>query len=157
MLCRLGRHEAFQDDYRYGATLWQWSSACGDPHYAHDPPIGDVSDDPAIWGFYDLECPSNTKLGFRDDFAATLRRPLLRAAPGPIDSVTWDYEAGVFSAAGSAATEGQVLSLFVHEEVEASALATTGLANVTLVRALGPGQIWSAEATARSWELRVTF
>jgi hypothetical protein len=63
----------------------------------------------------------------------------------------------VFSATGSAATEGQVLSLFVHEEVEASAFATTGLANVTLVRALGPGQIWSAEATARSWELRVTF
>lgn len=151
------RHEAFQDEYRYGATLWQWSSACGDPHYAHDPPVGDASDDPAIWGFYDLECPSNTKLGFREDFAATLRRPLLRAAPGHIDSVTWDYEAGVFSAEGSAATGGQMLSLFVHEEVEASAFTTTGLANVELVRALGPGQIWSAEATAPSWELRVTF
>jgi endoglycosylceramidase len=151
------RHEALQDEYRYGAALWQWSSACGDPHYAHDPPVGDVSDDPSVWGFYDLECPSNQTLGFREDFASVLRRPLLRAAPGPIDSVMWDYEAGVFSAEGSAATEGQVLSLFVHEEVDAAAFSATGLANVEIVRALGPGQIWSAEATAKNWELRVTF
>jgi endoglycosylceramidase len=151
------RHEAFQDQFRFGATLWQWSQACGDPHYAHDPPVGNVGDDPAMWGFYDLECPSNEKLAFREDFASALRRPLFRAAPGPIGTVLWDYENGRFTASGDAAEEGQTLLLFVHEEIEASAFSMTGLANAQLVRTIGPGQIWSADATDTAWDLEVTF
>lgn len=151
------QHEALQDQFRFGAALWQWSSACGDPHYAHDPPVGDASNDPDIWGFYNLECPSSQPLGFRDDFAAVLRRPLLRAAPGPIGNVLWDYEAEVLTASGDGATAGQALLLFVHEEVDESAFNLTGLANIQLERAAGSGQIWSAEATDASWRLEVTF
>ena len=148
------RHEALQDQFRFGAALWQWTSACGDPHYAHDPPMGNVS---AIWGFYDLECPSNQRLAFREDFAAVLRRPLLRAAPGPISNVLWDYDAGVLTASGDAASVGQTLLLFVHEEVDESAFSLTGLANIQIERAVGSGQIWSAEATDASWQLEVAF
>lgn len=151
------RHEALQDQFRFGATLWQWSSACGDPHYAHDPPVGNVADDPGIWGFYDLECPSSQRLAFREDFAAVLRRPLLRAAPGPISNVRWDYETGVLTASGDAANAGQTLLLFVHEEVDESAFSLSGLANIQIERAVGSGQIWSAEATDASWHLEVTF
>jgi hypothetical protein len=104
-----------------------------------------------------LECPSSDRLGFRDDFAAVVRRPLLRAAPGPIDEVRWDYDAGILTASGDAASVGQTLLLFVHQEVDESAFSLTGLANLQIERAVGSGQIWSAQATDASWELEVTF
>ena len=148
------RHQAYQDKFRVSATQWLWRAACGDPHHAGDPFEGN---DPNLWGFYDVDCPSNETIGFREGFAAVLRRPLLRAAPGPIGSILWDYETDVFTASGDGATAGQTLLLFVHEEIEASAFTMTGLANPQLVQTVGPGQIWSADATDTAWELRVTF
>lgn len=148
------RHQGYQDKYRISATQWLWRAACGDPHSAWNPTVGN---DPNLWGFYDVDCPANETLAFREDYAAVLRRPLLRAAPGPIGSLLWDYEAGQFTAAGIAATAGQKLLLFVHEELDVSAFNVTGLENVEVVRMVGPGQIWSAEATGASWALEITF
>ncbi len=148
------RHQAYQDKYRISATQWLWRAACGDPHHAGNPFEGN---DPNLWGFYDVDCPSNETIGFREDFAAVLRRPLLRAAPGPIGSVLWDYGTGRFAASGEGATAGQVLLLFVHQEVDAAAISVTGLANVQLTRTVAPGQIWAAEATDTNWALEVTF
>lgn len=148
------RHQGYQDQYRIGATQWLWRAACGDPHHARDPFEGN---DPGLWGFYDVDCPSNETIAFREGFAAVLRRPLLRAAPGRIDTVQWDYENGRFTASGTAAAEGQTLLLFVHQEIEASALSATGLVGIQLEASVEPGQIWSAQATDGSWSIEVTF
>jgi len=41
------RHLAEQDRYRYGATLWTWREACGDPHKYDDTRDGRV---PMVYG-----------------------------------------------------------------------------------------------------------
>ena len=146
------RHQGFQDQYRVSATQWLWRAACGDPHYA---PNSFQGVDLGVWGFYDVDCPSNTTVGFRDYFADVLRRPLLRAAPGPIDSVHYDYESGRFAASGREATPGQTLLLFIHHAVEASEFNLVGLENLQLTRDLDPGQIWSADATDAAWSIEV--
>jgi hypothetical protein len=96
-------------------------------------------------------------LGFREGFAAVLRRPLLRAAPGRIDTVQWDHEVGRFLASGAGAADGQTLILFGHQEIDASAVTATGLADVRLESTVEPGQIWSARATDGTWSIEVTF
>lgn len=148
------RHQAFQDQFRVSATQWLWRAACGDPHYA---PNSFQGVDLRVWGFYDVDCPSNTTVGFRDYFADVLRRPLLRAAPGPIESVEYDFESGRFTASGASATPGQTLLLFVHRAVEPSDFALVGLESPTLVKDLDPGQIWSAAATAAAWEIALNL
>ncbi len=145
------RHEAFQDQYRFGAALWQWSDACGDPHHAYE------GDDPNLWGFYEVECPSNEIIGFDEDFAAVMRRPLLHAAPGRIESVNWDDENRRFTAAGKDATSGQALLLFLPEAVDASAFETTGIRELRVERAIGPGEIWTGQTTAATWEIDITL
>ena len=145
------QHEAFQDQYRFGAALWQWSDACGDPHHAYE------GDDPNLGGFYEVECPSNEIIGFDEDFAAVMRRPLLRAAPGRIESVNWGYENRRFTAAGKDATSGQALLLFLPEAVDASAFETTGIRELRVERAIGLGEVWTGQTTAATWEIDITL
>lgn len=148
------RHQGLQDRYRVSATQWLWRAACGDPHYARDPYEGV---DPTFWGYYDIDCPSNETIGFREDYAAVVRRPLMRAAPGRIASILWDYENDRYTASGTMATPGQKLLLFLHEEIDASQLTLTGLETPELEKAIGPGEIWSAITTAEDWTIEVTF
>lgn len=148
------RHQSFQDKYRVSATQWTWRTACGDPHLANKPLIGN---DPAIWGYFEVDCPSNRTVRYREEFADVLRRPLLRAAPGRIRSIEWDLKSSRFGASGGSATMGQDLLLFVHKPVEASAFRVKGLENVVLHRDIGPGQIWTARATAADWTLEIEF
>ena len=146
------RHQAYQDKYRVSATQWAWRTACGDPHLAHSPLTGV---DLGIWGFFDVECPSNRTVGFRDWFADLVRRPLLRAAPGRIGSIHWDYKNARFSASGSNAAAGQELELFLHRAVDAGDFSLSGLKNAKLKQDIGPGQVWTATATAPDWSLQV--
>lgn len=148
------RHQAYQDRYRVSATLWAWRTACGDPHLAGDPPVGV---DLAIWGFFDVDCPSNRTVGYREAFADLVRRPLLRAAPGRIESILWDLETSRFSASGHSAKAGQNLQLFIHRPVEAGDFILTGLENIELQKDIGPGQIWTATASGTDWSLEIDF
>lgn len=148
------RHQAFQDKYRVSAAQWLWRAACGDPHFTLDPYEGV---DPGLWGFFDVDCPSNKTVAYREDYASVLRRPLLRAAPGRIESILWDLEISRFSASGHSAKAGQKLLLFVHKPVEATGFTLTGLENITLQKDIGPGQIWTATASARDWSLEIAF
>ncbi len=54
-------HQALQDQFRFGATLWTWREACGDPHKAGDVRAGVV---PYVWGLFDVDCA--TQPGGRD-------------------------------------------------------------------------------------------
>ena len=148
------RHQALQDKLRVSATQWLWRPACGDPHFAYKQYSGV---DPTFWGFYDVECPSSKTLGYREDYAAILRRPLMRAAPGRIDSILWDYKNSQFKAAGNLAVKGQKLMLFIHRPADVNDFRVTGLDNLTFEKDIGPGQIWSAVANGKDWTLGIVF
>lgn len=148
------RHQALQDRFLVSATLWKWRGGCGDPHLAFDPPVGN---DPGLWGLFDVDCPANETVGFREGFARVLRRPLLRAAPGRITSLDWDVVKGQFRATGTDALAGQELLFFSHGEIAGASLVLTGLEDARLVQTAAPGQIWSATARGGDWSVSVDF
>lgn len=94
------RHQALQDQFRFGAALWTWREACGDPHKAGDVRAGRV---PTVWGFFAVDCSTNSVNGMRDAFVRRMARPYLRAAPGPLDQMQSDPATGVLEASGSGA------------------------------------------------------
>ncbi|MCC6640210.1 MAG: cellulase family glycosylhydrolase [Deltaproteobacteria bacterium] len=104
------RHQALQDEYRFGAALWTWREACGDPHMAATARKGDV---PAVWGFFDVDCATNVVSGAREAFVRRMTRPYLRAAPGPIGRVTSDPSTGVLEASGTGARPWASFIVFV--------------------------------------------
>lgn len=148
------RHYAYQDEYRIGNTLWLWHVSCGDPHFAKKPYQGI---DPTYWGFYEVECPGTRLLGFRDDYADVMRRPLLRAAPGRISEINWNYEDANWVATGTNAKQGQALELFLHTEITLEAISGNGVESVELLEFPGPGQILRAVASRSQWSLKVVF
>jgi endoglycosylceramidase len=93
-------HQALQDEYRFGATLWTWREACGDPHKAADYRDGS---EPTVWGLFDVDCATQTVTGLRAPLAAKLARGALRAAPGRIAELVYDPVTGVLEAHGEAA------------------------------------------------------
>lgn len=148
------RHQAFQDKYLISATLWIWRTACGNPHLAQNPPTG-VGD--SIWGFFDVDCPSNQTVRYREEFADVMRRPLLRAAPGRIASMKWDIKKARFTASGHSAVTGQKLQLFVHMPAAVENFSVTGLENLVLQHSIGPGQVWAAVASGTEWSLDIDW
>jgi endoglycosylceramidase len=107
------RHQALQDRYRIGATLWTWHEACGDPHKAGEVRAGQV---PYVWGLFDVDCVANEVLGMRPALVRALRRAYVRAAPGPLAQTAWDPDARRLEAAGDAAPAGTSLVVFWPSE-----------------------------------------
>jgi endoglycosylceramidase len=103
------RHQALQDQYRIGATLWTWHEACGDPHKAADALAGQV---PYVWGLFEVDCATNQVLGLREPLVQALRRGYVRAAPGRLDETAWDPVARTLSAQGRDALPGTALAIF---------------------------------------------
>ena len=68
---------------------------------------------PTVWGFFDVDCRTNTIRGVRDAFVKRMTRPYLRAAPGPIGSMLSDPKTGVLEASGSAAPAWSSFIAFV--------------------------------------------
>ena len=147
-------HQSLQDRYQISATLWKWRGGCGDPHLAFDPPKGN---DPGLWGLFDVNCPGNETVGFREDFARLLRRPLLRAAPGRITSIDWDVGQLQFRSTGTDAQSGQELLFFSHDEITSEALVLAGLEGARIVQSMAPGQIWSVTASGGDWSFGVDY
>jgi endoglycosylceramidase len=146
------RHQALQDEFRFGATLWTWREACGDPHKAGDVRAGRV---PFVWGLFDVDCEVDRVVGLREPLAAALRRPLLRAAPGPIDAVRWDAEAGRFEARGEGAARGTSFAVFVPSASgrPPRVLDRRGLLGVHPVRAPGGHHFVVGWARGGDWQL----
>jgi endoglycosylceramidase len=107
------RHQALQDQYRIGTTLWTWHEACGDPHKAADALAGRI---PYVWGLFEVDCATNQVLGLREPLVETLRRAYVRAAPGRLDETTWDPAARTLTASGHDALPGTVLVIFWPSE-----------------------------------------
>jgi endoglycosylceramidase len=58
---------------------------------------------PTVWGFFAVDCSTNTVNGMRDAFVRRMSRPYLRAAPGPLDQMLSDPATGLLEASGSGA------------------------------------------------------
>jgi endoglycosylceramidase len=147
-------HQALQDEFGFGATLWTWRESCGDPHKAADARAGRV---PQVWGLFDVDCRTNTVDGMRQPLAAVLTRGYVRAAPGRLDELAWDPAAGTLTASGSAADAGQGLLAWVPctEGRLPSVDASPGLDDAEVAAAEAGGCVVTAEATGGEWSVTV--
>ncbi len=144
-------HQSLQDEFRIGATLWTWREACGDPHKAGEVRAGQV---PRVWGLFEVDCETHTITGPREALRAALRRPLLRAAPGPIGRVAWSPTTARFEARGPAAEPGQTLLVFVPaDRLPPEVLDHSGLQSVLFTRTYGNAYFALAWAQGGPWHL----
>lgn len=143
------RHLAEQDRYRFGATLWTWREACGDPHKYEPSRQGMV---PEVWGFFEVDCATNTITGPRTALFDVLKKLSVRFAPGPIASLRWAPDDTSLEASGDDAPPGNRLEIFVpvtdaaELEIEASGLGPIESApwlDGTLLHGLAQGGAWS--------------
>ena len=95
------KHQALQDQFRFGAALWTWREACGDPHKSADWRAGRI---PTVWGFFEVDCATNSIAGRRAPLTGKMTRGLLRAGASPLASVGYDPGARVLSASGTSAS-----------------------------------------------------
>lgn len=147
------RHQSLQDAFRFGATLWTWREACGDPHKAGDVRDGRI---PRVWGLFEVDCARNEVLGMREDLVAALRRPLLRAAPGAIEAVAWDAASGRFTASGRDARKGSSFFVFWPESLgSAPRIEARGLHGVHRVPAPGGSRFVAGWALGGDWSLEI--
>jgi endoglycosylceramidase len=145
-------HQAFQDAWRFGATLWTWREACGDPHKAWDWRAGQI---PYVWGEFDLDCTTGIVHGVRQALVDELRRPMVRAAPGRLVQLESDAAARTLAAAGEGAAPGTALVAFLPGEQPAPAVQSTGLAGCHTQATPGGGTWLICTATGGAWTLRV--
>ncbi len=143
------RHARAQDAYRFGAMIWTWREACGDPHKYGDVRAGRV---PEVWGFFEVDCATNTISGPRTALTDALRKLSLRFAPGAIASIEWTLDDRLLDAHGDTAPSGNRLELFVPDEtLSAVEIDSTGLTELgstpwfggTLVHGRAAGGPWS--------------
>ncbi|MBN1530602.1 MAG: cellulase family glycosylhydrolase [Thermoleophilaceae bacterium] len=164
------RHQAFQDSFRFGATLWTWRESCGDPHKVGELRAGRV---PRVWGAFQVNCANNRVTRVRRALVSQLTRGYVRAAPGRLTRTRYSLR-GTLTAEGRARRRHGRLVAFLplgrptfsgvsDQYLPANCLSvrmclsirTSGLRDVHLVR--GPGQsryVVAAPAGGR-WTLKV--
>jgi endoglycosylceramidase len=145
-------HQAFQDAWRFGATLWTWREACGDPHKAWDWRAGAI---PYVWGEFDLDCATGIVHGVRQALVDELRRPMVRAAPGRLVQLESDAAARTLAAAGEGAAPGTALVAFVPGGAPLPPIASEGLAGFQTQPTPGGGTWLVAWTTGADWSLEV--
>jgi endoglycosylceramidase len=135
-------HQALQDDFHFGATLWTWRESCGDPHKIGDYRAGRT---PTVWGEFEVDCHDNRVTGTRDGLVAQLRRGYVRAAPGRLESTAWND--GTLKARGDAGDTKSELVAFYPGDAKVD---TNGLRDVhragDLIVATPAGGEWSLTA-----------
>lgn len=143
------RHLAEQDRNRFGATMWTWREACGDPHKYEPTRNGEV---PEVWGFFDIDCTDNSDNGPRTALVDVVRKMAVRFAPGPLSEVVWALDDSSLEASGVDAPEGNALEVFVPVgDASSVQVQVTGLDEPesepwfggTLIRARAQGGAWS--------------
>jgi len=147
-------HQRLQDEFQFGATLWTWRESCGDPHKAGDYRAGRI---PMVWGEFEVDCRTNEIVGRRGDLIDQLTRPLVRAAPGRIDSIEYDPVSGDFAVGGSTEVTGAELVVFYPAAKHgAPAAETSGLGELKRSAAPAGGTYLHAATAGRTWSLELT-
>jgi endoglycosylceramidase len=146
------QHQAFQDEFRFSATLWAWRESCGDPHKAGDIRAGNV---PYVWGEFEFDCTTNAVTGPRQDLVDQLTRGFVRAAPGRLGTTAWDPAAGRLTANGADAPQRTQLVAYWPARLQgAPRILGTGLRHIRTRPAWG-GVYVVATATGGAWSLIV--
>lgn len=147
------RHLSEQERHGFGAALWTWREACGDPHKYADSRDGGI---PEVWGFFDVDCQTNTIDGPRTALTEVLRKMALRFAPGPVRTVAWSLDDTQLAAEGDDARSGNRLEVFVPTDDPASVqIDADGFGRVDSVPWFG-GTLFYADATGGPWSARFT-
>jgi endoglycosylceramidase len=164
------RHQAFQDSFRFGATLWTWRESCGDPHKVGDLRAGRV---PRVWGEFQVNCATNRVTRIRRALVSQLTRGYVRAAPGRLIRTRYSV-LGTLRAEGRARRRHGKLVAFLplgrptfsgvtDQYLPANCLTvrqcllirTEGLRDLRLVRGPGKSRYIVAAPSGGRWSLRV--
>ncbi len=147
------RHLGEQENYRFGATMWTWREACGDPHKYAPTRDGVV---PEVWGFFDVDCATNSINGPRSDLVDVLRKMTVRFAAGPLSQVTWSPDDLALEAAGDDANAGNRMEVFVPTEDPSSVeIEIDGLQDLDSEPWFG-GTLFHARAEGGPWSMRLS-
>jgi endoglycosylceramidase len=144
-------HQALQDEFRIGATLWTWKQSCGDPHAAThggEPPL-------PPWNVFEMDCSNggNRIVGMHRKLVEDIRRGYVRRAPGRLDATSWNPESGVLRAAGSGAGKatGPVEAFYPAGSWR---LSGTNIGDVSW-HPIGSGVAIRIRATGSNWSIRI--
>ena len=146
-------HQAFQDQFRMGATLWVWQAACGDPHYAGEIPAPGPA--PYIWGLEEVDCHVNQKLGRRVGFENALRRPVVRSAPGAIQNLSWDPVSKKMAISAVSADVGGKLLIFLPEMIPVNKIHVTAIDELSFKPTIGPGGFLKGVVSGSNWSVQI--
>jgi hypothetical protein len=147
------RHLGEQERYRYGAMIWTWREACGDAHKFEEVRAGRI---PMVYGFFDVDCETNTVNGRRTALTDVMRKMAVRFAPGPPGTIDWAPDDSELEANGDDAAPGNRLEVFVPTDDPASVqIETSGLGEVQSVPWFG-GTLFYAAATGGPWSVRLS-
>src|SRR5690606_17933894 len=103
-----------------------------------------------------VDCTTHQVLGPRTDLVEALRRPLLRAAPGPIEAVVWEPDAGRFRARGTQARPDQSFFVFWPARLGTKPrLAGEGVHGLHLIAAPGGHRFVAGRAHGGAWALEI--
>ncbi len=148
------RHLAEQERYRFGATIWTWREACGDAHKYNDVRDGRI---PYVWGFFEVNCETNTVEGPRTEYRDVLQKMAVRFAPGALTELDWAPDDTELSASGDDAPAGNRLEVFVPTDDPASVeVESSGLGAIELVPWFG-GSLFYARAEGGPWSIRLAL
>ena len=147
------RHLGEQDSYRFGATIWTWREACGDAHKYNDTRDGRI---PYVWGFFEVNCETNTIEGPRTEYREVLQKMTVRFAPGPLSEVDWTPDDTELAANGEEAPSGNRLEVFVPVDDPAMVeVDSSGLGTIDSTPWFG-GTLFYARAAGGPWSIRLT-
>ena len=146
-------HQALQDQYGIGATLWTWKQSCGDPHAATNDPESAPSLPP--WPVFTMDCSNggNRIVGMNRDLVRDLRRGYVRKAPGKLVRSSWNPLSLTLTAEGKGArkNQGRLEAFMPTQGVTISRRGLTGYR----LRKLGSGSVISFQPTDGKWRLKV--
>jgi endoglycosylceramidase len=146
-------HQELQDELQFSATLWTWRESCGDPHKTADYRAGRI---PYVWGEFEVDCRSNEITGERRPLLDQLTRGWVRAAPGSLDVLHWDHEAGTLEARGSDDARGrELLAFWPAARLGPPAIDASGLQDVRELRAPGGNVYVVGRSAGGAWSLDV--
>jgi endoglycosylceramidase len=149
-------HQRLQDEFRYSATMWGWFESCGDPHKAEDVRAGGV---PEVWGMWEVDCRDNSLDGMRPHLVRALSRAYVRAAPGRLESISYDDRTGAFRATG-VAPRGSAAELVVFypkaKHGGIMRVAGRGLRGPVTMRAPSGGRLITYRARGGAWSVSIT-
>lgn len=148
------RHLSQQDAYRFGATIWTWREACGDPHKYGPARNGQV---PQVWGFFEVDCETNSIAGPRTALIDVLRKMSVRFAAGPMSNLEWTPDDSALEAGGEDARAGNRMEVFVPTDDPTSVeVELDGLAELGSEPRHG-GTLFHARAEGGPWSIRLSL